>query len=399
MSHSTPRRRSPVLACLAALSFAGAAQAAELTLYEHPHFTGAQLTLRGWTSNISASASTTGTSSLVVDSGRWEVCTDADFKGRCVILTRGEYPTSTGSSTTASARRARSAATATGAAPTADRGDRGAISCSAGASPACNIVLEGNAAALARSSFDDRASSVVVTRGTWELSPDFRGDCRPTLRVAMPSSARAWRARCRQPAWSAAARCPVVISPGHPLPAEGLARAILYSERAGRREPRPLRTSERSRTIHFSDLAASMVVESGPGSPAATRISAATEGSSARAATTTTRRRTSCAGCRRSGPAAACVAQPPPATPPRSAGVELFSDADFRGDRVAVDGPITDLTRSNFNDRTESVIVHAGTWEICSDAGFGGSCALFKPGNYPRIGGLARHVSSVRRVQ
>ena len=93
------------------------------------------------------------------------------------------------------------------------------------------------------------------------------------------------------------------------------------------------------------------------------------------------------------------MAQPPPATPPRSAGVELFSDADFRGDRVAVDGPITDLTRSNFNDRTESVIVHAGTWEICSDAGFGGSCALFKPGNYPRIGGLARHVSSVRRVQ
>ena len=79
--------------------------------------------------------------------------------------------------------------------------------------------------------------------------------------------------------------------------------------------------------------------------------------------------------------------------------IELFADPVFRGDRLAVDGPIADLARASFNDRTESLIVHEGTWEICSEAGFNGSCAVFGPGNYAHIGGLGHAVSSLRRVR
>jgi hypothetical protein len=45
------------------------------------------------------------------------------------------------------------------------------------------------------------------------------------------------------------------------------------------------------------------------------------------------------------------------------------------------------------------MIVHEGTWEVCTDVGFHGSCAVMGPGNYPNIGGLGQAVSSLRRVR
>ena len=279
-------------------------------------------------------------------------------------------------------------------------------SCSAGAaSPAATSFSKATPRHLraAASTTGLRASSSPAAPGSCAPSPTFRGDCRSyaPVRYAELGSSLAREVSSASPG-PAAARCPVVISPGHPLPAEGLARAILYSERAGRREPRPLRTGERSRTIQFQR----------PRRVDGRRVER----------TWVACRDTYFRGdCRifRPGPlrrqrgeelpapgvvdparGGGVVAQPPPATPPRSASVELFSDADFRGDRVAVDGPMTDLDalqlqRSHrVGDRPRR---HLG--DLQRRAGFGGSCALFKPGNYPRIGGLARHVSSVRRVQ
>jgi hypothetical protein len=42
------------------------------------------------------------------------------------------------------------------------------------------------------------------------------------------------------------------------------------------------------------------------------------------------------------------------------------------------------------------MIVHAGTWELCSDAGFGGQCRVYGPGRYSSLGRLAGQVSSIR---
>ena len=78
-------------ALLAALCVAGAAQAAELTIFKQPNFTGDALTLRDDTGNLSARNFQDQASSIVVRSGRWEVCTQPDFQGDCMTLGRGEY--------------------------------------------------------------------------------------------------------------------------------------------------------------------------------------------------------------------------------------------------------------------------------------------------------------------
>ena len=75
------------------LGVATAARAAEITLYEHDNFGGAQMTLRGYTPNFASTGFNDRVSSLVVTSGRWELCTDAEFKGTCVTFMPGEYPT------------------------------------------------------------------------------------------------------------------------------------------------------------------------------------------------------------------------------------------------------------------------------------------------------------------
>ena len=413
MSNSKPRRL-PALACLAVLGCAGAAaQAAELTLYEHPNFNGAQVTLRGWTPSVRAIGFNDRTSSLVIDSGRWEVCTDSEFKGSCVILTRGEYPTLDRilNDRISSAREVGSYGDRRGA--YSDWG-RGTIQLFGRPGfGGRSLTLESDSAALARSNFDDRAASVVVTRGTWELcsEPDYRGDCRTfapgrygDLGYGMAREISS--ARLVRPLRDA----PVVRSPGWPAPGEGPARAVLYRER-GLKGPSLAvagAVNDLARS-NFSNAISSMIVESG------TWIAC---------------RETYFRGeCQTFGPgryddnlahnfllqassirpAGVAVAQPPAqplpqpgppqASPPRVATVERFSDPQFRGDKVAIDGPIADLSRANFNDRAESMIIHGGVWEVCTDAGYNGSCTAFSPGNYPSIGGLGHQVSSLRRVQ
>ncbi len=407
MSHSTTRRHSPMLACLAALGFAGAAQAAELTLYEQPNFAGVQVTLRGYTPNVGRVGFSDRTSSVVVDSGRWEICTDSDFKGKCVILERGAYPAldPTLNDNISSAREVGSYGDSRGAYNDWGRGTIQLFSRPGFAGR--NVILEADSAALSGNNFDDRASSLVVTRGTWELcaDPGFSGGCRiyPPGRYAELGYGMAREAssvRLVRPTRDA----PVVISPGQPVPADGTARAILYSEPGMRGQSlalsEPMNDLGRS---DFDDLTASLIVESGTWIACRDtyfRGECRTFGPG-RYDDNNTRNFLSRVASIRPGAGALPPPAPPeaPASPPRDTGVELFSEHNFRGDSVAVDGPIADLTRSNFNDRAESVIVHAGTWEICSDAGFNGSCAVFAPGSYARIGGLGRQVSSLRRVR
>ena len=71
----------PRIVCFSVASItllAGLAQAAEITLYRQPYFTGSQLTLRGHTPNLADVGFRDQASSVVVSSGRWEVCTQPD---------------------------------------------------------------------------------------------------------------------------------------------------------------------------------------------------------------------------------------------------------------------------------------------------------------------------------
>jgi len=209
---------------LATTSLGTTAAMADITLYEHARFGGAQVTLSESTADLSGSGFNDKASSAVVTSGRWELCTNSNFRGSCTVLTRGEYPS-------------------------------------------------------LQSSLNDRVSSVREGR-------DRRGNGRAD---------------------------------------------DLRDGRAGD-------------------------------------------------------------GGRRDVPSRVAPGR-------GDIGLELYSDAGFGGERVRIERDTSDLSRANFNDRASSAVVTGGTWEICSDARYGGSCATYRPGQYERLGGMSGQASSVRRVR
>ena len=69
-----------------------AAQAsAQITFYEREGFRGQAFATDKQVSNFERAGFNDRASSVVVDRGRWEVCEDARFEGRCVVLRRGSY--------------------------------------------------------------------------------------------------------------------------------------------------------------------------------------------------------------------------------------------------------------------------------------------------------------------
>jgi uncharacterized protein YcfJ len=87
--HSRRRWRSPA-AGLAGLLLAAAAQA-QITFYESEGFEGRSLTAQGDLQNLTRNGFNDRASSAVVRSGRWEICEDARFQGRCTVLRPGQY--------------------------------------------------------------------------------------------------------------------------------------------------------------------------------------------------------------------------------------------------------------------------------------------------------------------
>jgi uncharacterized protein YcfJ len=65
--------------------------AAQITFYEGEEFRGRSFTTDKRVWNFERFGFNDRASSVVVDRGRWEVCEDARFEGRCVILRRGSY--------------------------------------------------------------------------------------------------------------------------------------------------------------------------------------------------------------------------------------------------------------------------------------------------------------------
>ena len=62
-----------------------------VVLFEHSDFKGVELLLTAVTPNLVALNFNDKASSIEVLAGRWELCLDADFKGRCISMTPGRY--------------------------------------------------------------------------------------------------------------------------------------------------------------------------------------------------------------------------------------------------------------------------------------------------------------------
>ena len=389
-----------MIAGFALVAACSAARAAEITLYEEADFGGAQLTLRGYTPNIGGTGFNDRASSIVVTSGRWELCTDNDFRGACTVVTPGEYPSLQGglNNRISSAREVDSNGDRRGSYRDYGRGSIQLFGQPGFAGR--SLQLDADAPTLDRDNFNDRASSVIVTQGTWELCVDanYRGDCRtygpgryPDLGYGMAkqlSSARLVRA---------AGNAPAVISQGVPSAAVSGARAVLYEERGlnGRSLALSSAVPDLDRA-NFNDTALSLYVESGTW--------------------VVCRDAYFRGGCRSFEPGRYdelavfgfdhVISSLRPGGPgerarevPRGIGMELYSEPDFRGEKIGFESDGMELSRNNFNDRAQSLIVYVGNWEVCTDANIKGSCAVFRPGNYPRLGGLNRQISSLRRIQ
>ncbi|HEV8692202.1 MAG TPA: beta/gamma crystallin-related protein [Ideonella sp.] len=77
---------------VAVAAVAAAAQAgAEITFYQHEGFNGRSFTTYGSINNLDRYGLNDKASSVVVDNQRYEVCDDANFGGRCVVLRPGSY--------------------------------------------------------------------------------------------------------------------------------------------------------------------------------------------------------------------------------------------------------------------------------------------------------------------
>jgi uncharacterized protein YcfJ len=69
---------------------------AQVTFYEGEGFRGRVFATDKEVRNFERNGFNDRASSVVVDRGRWEVCEDARFQGRCVVLSRGSYDSLSG---------------------------------------------------------------------------------------------------------------------------------------------------------------------------------------------------------------------------------------------------------------------------------------------------------------
>jgi uncharacterized protein YcfJ len=166
---------------LAGLAIAAQA-AAQVTFYEREGFAGRSFTAEKQVDNFQRLGFNDRASSVVVNRDPWEVCDDARFRGRCVVLRPGRYPSLSAmglndrvSSARAVGRNARIDERRYAPEPVPAQvtfyereGFQGR-----------SFTTEQQVRNFRRFGFNDRASSVVVLGDLWEVCDDarFRGRC------------------------------------------------------------------------------------------------------------------------------------------------------------------------------------------------------------------------------
>jgi len=155
-----------------ALALSGASLAQEITLFSGKNFKGHSVTLHNDVANFERLGFNDQVSSLRVRHGKWELCTDSEFRGRCRVFEPGDYSKLGGENNAYSSAR-----------PVhAKGGDRHPriVLFEHGNHSGRSVELDARVDNFERLGFNDRVQSIVVERGTWVLCSDSngRGDCR-----------------------------------------------------------------------------------------------------------------------------------------------------------------------------------------------------------------------------
>lgn len=316
------------------LTLTAAAQAAPIELYEQPQLRGAMLGLEDATPRLSDYNFNDRPLSMVVRSGQWLVCTDADYRGQCQVFGPGEYrdlppgyaaaisslrPGPEGWRGAGGDRR-------DGFGPMVGLGGAGAVGGMVGR-PATSayaaaitlyrdggfngerVDLTGASPDLRQQGFNDAMSSFEVRSGSWELCEDIQygGGCR-------------------------------IFGPGR------------YD----------MSRDWNDRLSSLRPAAQSQSGWSGVGG---------TGGWSSNSGLGNTR-----------------------------GGVMLYRDDNGGGDTRYITQATPNLQQQDFNDVASSVEVYSGTWQFCSDANFAGRCITLGPGRHSLVQGMNDQLSSLRPV-
>jgi uncharacterized protein YcfJ len=88
---NTFRKHAFTLACGLAALTVGSQASAQITFYENDDFRGRSFAASSWVNDFTRYGFNDRSSSAIVTGGRWEVCEDVRFEGRCVVLRPGNY--------------------------------------------------------------------------------------------------------------------------------------------------------------------------------------------------------------------------------------------------------------------------------------------------------------------
>jgi hypothetical protein len=174
------RALQPLLIAVA-LAAAGSAVADRITFYQDDNYGGRQFTADQSVPNFGRSGFNDRVSSAVVHDGRWEICVDIEFRGSCGVLTPGAYPNLGAYAGRISSVRPIDGRQADNRPDDRGRYREGHATLYEGPNlSGRSYPLNDPMPNLARSGFNDRASSLRVESGYWIFcsAAEFRGDCR-----------------------------------------------------------------------------------------------------------------------------------------------------------------------------------------------------------------------------
>ncbi|MBI3149023.1 MAG: beta/gamma crystallin family protein [Betaproteobacteria bacterium] len=300
-------RRSLLLLLFLLLASTRLSASGEIVLFQYPDFMGRSISLQGYTPDLENLRFNDRAASILVRSGDWEVCTDANFRGSCKVLRPGEYrQLPYDFLDRISSARAVSRSSYQSYVPPPSPASHRIELYSARRFRGGALTLTAAVADLRRQGFDDVPASAIISGGPWELCTEagFRGTCR-----VFPEG------RHESLSWDLAHQ----ISSARPLPQ--------VQERPPQTQPFPHQGSR------------------------------------------------------------------------HGASALIYEGAGFRGRALPLRGAVTDFEHLGFNDRAESLRVESGYWEFCTDADFRGQCHRLGPGDYPELErSLNRRISSARPV-
>ncbi|MEO8124190.1 MAG: beta/gamma crystallin-related protein [Burkholderiales bacterium] len=381
----------------------GANACAQVTIYESEGFRGRAFTTAEQVDNFGDSGLNDRASSVVVERGNWEMCEDIRFRGRCVVLRPGRYASLQAmgmSNRVSSMRLLADQAHYDNEVPVPQAGAQITFYESEGFRGRAFTTAE-QLDNFGSSGFNDRASSVVVERGNWEVCENIRfgGRCmvlRPGSYTSLAAMGMNDRLSSVRPLGDSAH-----YANEAPVPQAG-AQVTFYESEGFR--GRAVTTAEQLDNFGgsgFNDRASSVVVERGNWEVCENirfggRCMVLRPGSYTSLAAMGMNDRLS--SVRPLGDSAHYANEAP--VPQAGAQVTFYESEGFRGRAVTTAEQLDNFGGSGFNDRASSVIVERGNWEVCENIRFGGRCMVLRPGNYASLQamGMNDQISSVRPV-